>query len=335
VFCWAPVAPVRWSGPFGGIARHRQIAARGLTYPVTMKRKLARGRAKPDSEKRGTPGGIAFTLIELLVVIAIIAILAAALLPALSRAKHAARNTQCRSNIRQLSLAVQLYISTYQSFPPYANGAGDSVFGGWWNELEVPIAYIHGTNYFKGPFVYTRIGGIYRCPFDEGRVFSIGEGVGNGTPDEVRVPSRTSYGYNAAGIGMGEPDFPQALGLSRFLDRPPSIWGGTPEAMITAPSEMIELGDQFLRSRQPSLDGLINRAAAISPSVDNIDVFADPSQTPNKQQPNFIAHHARANRAFVDGHLESEDMSKPFGASEEQLRRWNVDHQPHRDLLRD
>jgi type II secretory pathway pseudopilin PulG len=71
-------------------------------------------------------------LVELLVVIAIIAILASLLLPAMSRAKDAAKSAKCKSNLRQIGIALNMYV---QDFSTYPSGGALRGFEALWQKV--------------------------------------------------------------------------------------------------------------------------------------------------------------------------------------------------------
>lgn len=108
-------------------------------------------------------GRRAFTLIELLVVIAIIAILAALLLPALSRAKQRALATQCKSNLRQTDLGMTMYASDSNELYPISGG--DIAWGATDPTTLRP-------SWLEQIYPYTKSTNIYHCPFDEVESFS-------------------------------------------------------------------------------------------------------------------------------------------------------------------
>jgi prepilin-type N-terminal cleavage/methylation domain-containing protein/prepilin-type processing-associated H-X9-DG protein len=85
-----------------------------------------------------------FTLIELLVVIAIIGILAAMLLPALSKAKSQASATACLSHLKQIGLASQMYADDHDDWLPRSSHEGQS----WVGSLR---PYAAGTNLWRCP----------------------------------------------------------------------------------------------------------------------------------------------------------------------------------------
>jgi prepilin-type N-terminal cleavage/methylation domain-containing protein/prepilin-type processing-associated H-X9-DG protein len=124
-----------------------------------------------------------FTLIELLVVIAIIAILAAMLLPALSKAKTKSQGISCLNNTKQLTLAWRLYsddstdnlLGCQDGMP---NGRPNWI-SGWLDFSGAAVNWDINQNITKSPlWPYTgKNAAIYKCPADQATVLHAGQRV--------------------------------------------------------------------------------------------------------------------------------------------------------------
>jgi prepilin-type N-terminal cleavage/methylation domain-containing protein/prepilin-type processing-associated H-X9-DG protein len=147
----------------------------------------------------------AFTLMELLVAVAVMAILAALLLPALSRARESARNVNCLSNLKQLQLCWQMYADDYAGvFVPNdwiategsgATNAQDFAQTSWCDgDARMDAA---PSNIQKGLlFPYNTSTAIYHCPSDLSTIQDT-----NGNP----LPQLRTRSYNMSQSVNGYP----------------------------------------------------------------------------------------------------------------------------------
>jgi prepilin-type N-terminal cleavage/methylation domain-containing protein/prepilin-type processing-associated H-X9-DG protein len=241
-----------------------------------------------------------FTLIELLVVIAIISILAALLLPALSRAKERARNVNCLSNLKQLEFCVHLYsgdfndclvpnnavafIGSLASSPDFdTKGLSwclDGVDG-----KSAPME-LSPSNIVNGLlFQYNTSVGIYHCPSDKSTLE---------TDTGVDLPDLRWRSYNMSQSVNGYPEFVPPGAPWYILEMWNSIpaWKKFTQIRHPIPSELFVFIDE---NEDTIFDGQFGNPC--NPPLP----FSAPDQwwdMPSNR------HNQGGNLSFADGHVE-------------------------------
>ena len=220
-----------------------------------------------------------FTLIELLVVIAIIAILAAMLLPALSRAKSKAQATQCLSNLNELGLCWQFYHTDNNDLlvPNNAVTGNSNLVGSGasWALLNPTEAGVKGGLLWD----YNASLGIYHCPSDRNP-----QGL---TPGPLRARSYTmSMSVN------GYPDYDPFM----FANAP--MFKKLTEIKNPNPVQCLVFIDEDENTIMDSLFGM--------PTLK-----FNPNGAPEWWSLPSSRHNQAANLSFVDGHVETRKWKVP------------------------